>query len=344
MVAVVKVLVTGGTGHIGNVVVRKLVASGADVRVLVYDDRPSLEEVEVERIQGDVRDAEAVSRALQGVEVVWHLAAVIAIDGDPKGLARSVNIDGAKTVAREALRAGVRRMVHVSSIHAFDHAPHFETLDESRQRAGQHHPAYDRSKVAGEAAVREAIGDGLDAVIVHPTGVLGPFDFEPSHAGSFLLGAAVSKYPLLPNGGFNWVDVRDVADTILAAATRGRTGENYIAGGHWASAYDLAHLGARLAGARAPLGQIPLGLARAASHGVLAVSRALGLRGHYTPDAVFAMNSNRKVSSAKAERELGHRARPTEETVRDAYLWYHARGMLSAKAKLVVDAAQAVAL
>jgi nucleoside-diphosphate-sugar epimerase len=150
MVAVVKVLVTGGTGHIGNVVVRKLVASGADVRVLVYDDRPSLEEVEVERIQGDVRDAEAVSRALQGVEVVWHLAAVIAIDGDPKGLARSVNIDGAKTVAREALRAGVRRMVHVSSIHAFDHAPHFETLDESRQRAGQHHPGRSQERQTGD--------------------------------------------------------------------------------------------------------------------------------------------------------------------------------------------------
>src|SRR5690606_7878039 len=151
------------------------------------------------------------------------------------------NVRGPRSVARAALAEGVRRMVHVGSIHAFDARPLDAPLDESRRRAiGRRYPAYDRSKAAGEAEVRRAVAEGLDAVVVHPSSVIGPWDFHGSRMGRFFLDLFRRRLPVLVDGGFDWVDVRDVAESLVAAAERGRRGESYLLGGCYASVRSLA--------------------------------------------------------------------------------------------------------
>ena len=165
------------------------------MRVLAHASTHSpaaLAGLDVETVVGDVRDLDSLRAAFRGAELVFHLAALISIDGDRQGIVHRINVDGARNSALASRAEGVRRHVHVSSIHAFDHHPTDEPLDEARGRPGPRHPAYDRSKAAGEAAVREVIAEGLDAVIVNPSGVVGPLDFVPSRVGEMLLQRRVS--------------------------------------------------------------------------------------------------------------------------------------------------------
>ncbi len=324
------VVVTGASGHVGATLVRDLLARGRAVRALVHGDAPTpaLAGLDVEIARGDVRDPASLRAAFRGADVVFHLAGMISIVGDPAGLVRAVNVDGARNAAEAALACGVRRFVHTSSIHAFDHAPYDAPLDESRGYVTAAHPAYDRSKAAGEAAVRAVIARGLDAVVVNPTGIMGPLDFEPSHTGAALLQYARGRVPVAPDGGFDWVDVRDVARGLLAAAEHGRTGEGYILAGSWRSAMDLGRLAEAILGVPAPRFTVPLALVRAIAPAAVLGSRLLGRRALFTPDTVHALRSNRQVRAEKAARELGHHARPIEETLRDTFTWFMEVGVL----------------
>ena len=186
---------------------------------------------------------------MDGVEVVYHLAAVISIVGEQRGLVRSVNVDGCAVVAEAALNAGVQRLVHCSSVHAFDLQGCTGTVvDESSPRVTSNAPAYDRSKAAGEEQIRRFVGRGLDAVCINPTGIIGPRDDEPSRMGTVLSALWRRRLPAIADGGFDWVDVRDVVLALRSAATRGRTGESYLIPGHRLSIADLAQLAARCSG------------------------------------------------------------------------------------------------
>ncbi len=320
--------VTGGTGHLGTNLVPMLRAAGHRVRVIV-DQRPAEPfDRDVELVIADVRDFAAMRAAFDGIDTVYHLAAVISIHGDPDGRVRSVNVGGARHAAEAALAAGVRRYVHTSSIHAFDHEPIDAPLDETRARPGAAHPAYDRSKADGEAAVREVIARGLDAVIVNPSGVIGPGDHAPSRMGRLFLELARGQWPALPDGGFDWVDVRDVARSIIAAAERGRTGENYLLGGWWHSVAALAAMAASVTGVTRRRVPIPMRVASGLARVVAPAMRIAGQRNDFTPDAMHALRGNQQVRWTKAARELGHQPRPTEQTVADLYDAFAARGQL----------------
>jgi dihydroflavonol-4-reductase len=327
------VLVTGASGHIGANLVRALLARGRSVRVLVHTEgrARALDGLDVERLAGDVRDVAAVRRACAGVEVVHHLAAVISIDGDLGGLVPSVNVGGAATVAEAALAAGVRRMVHMCSVHAFAQDETDALLDETCARAiGPAHPAYDRSKAAGERAVREVIGRGLDAVLLHPTGVIGPCDFGPSRMGQVLLDLARRRMPALVEGGYDFVDARDVTEAALAAADeqRGRRGESYLLAGGWSSVRGVAEAAERATGVPPPRLDAPMWLARAGAPLVAAFHRVAGGMPLFTPESLRALRCGRNISSAKARRDLGWSPRPLVETVADTYAWFRAAGVL----------------
>jgi dihydroflavonol-4-reductase len=324
------VVVTGASGHVGASLVRDLLARGTAVRVLLHGESvaPSLEKLDVEVARGDVLDPASLDAAFRGADIVYHLAGMISVSGDASGRVRAVNVDGARNVATAALARGVRRFVHVSSVHAFDHDPFDAPLDESRARPTAAHPAYDRSKAAGEEAVREVVARGLDAVIVNPTGILGPIDPEPSHMGATLLDMAHRKVPALPDGGFDWVDVRDVSRSVIAAGERGRTGENYLLGGSWHSLAEIAGLIEGILGVPAPRIVVPLPALHLGASVSSFVCGLLGRRARFTPDAMFALRSNRHVRADKAIRELGHHSRPIEDTLRDTFTWFAAAGML----------------
>lgn len=325
------VAVTGACGHLGSTLVRLLLREGHEVRVLLHSatsNPRSLAGLDVHTFQGDVRHIETLRPAFQGAEVVFHLAAIISIDGDRRGVVRAVNVDGARNSAMAALQAGVRRHVHVSSVHAFDHFPLSEPVTESSRRPGPRHPAYDRTKAAGEEAVRSVIAQGLDAVSVNPSGILGPLDFRPSRLGEMIVRAASGRMPASANGGFDWVDVRDVAHSIVSAAQRGTTGQNYLLPGQYRSSHELTQLIAQVAGVRAPRPPVPRAVERFGA-GVLTVwGRLRGKEPLYTREALHALMCNPAIDGSRAARELDHVARPLEETMRDTLAWFAHNGHL----------------
>lgn len=319
------VVVTGPAGHLGANLLPLLVATGARVRVVVRATAPR---AEVEAVRGDVCDPATLGPAFSGAEIVFHLAAKISIVGDPDGSVARVNVEGARNVARAARASGVRRMVHVSSIHAFLQ-PEDGPMDESAARPTARQPAYDQSKAAGEAAVRAEAGDALEVVVANPTGILGPNDHGPSRMGRVFLHLYHRRLPALTPGGFDWVDARDVSAALVAMATRGRPGENYLLGGGWRAVIDLARVAAAVTGVPAPPFTVPTWLAAASAPLIAGVQGLLGQEPVFTREAIEATShGSRDIRADKARAELGFVTRPHEETVRDVYTWFRDNGFL----------------
>jgi dihydroflavonol-4-reductase len=323
-----KVVVTGATGHVGANLTRALVERGDHVRVLYRNEPRGLDGVDCERVTGDVRDPDTVDRLIQGAELVYHSAAKISLEPvDPE--VDSVNVEGVRNIADACLRHGVRRLVHFSSIHAFDLEPASEVLDETRPLTTDpsRHP-YDRSKAAGHRVVLSAVEKGLDAVVLHPSAVLGPHDYLPSRMGRVLLSLARGTMPGLVDGGFSWVDVRDIVAAALAADTRGRRGENYLLTGHWLTVPQLAAVAAEVTGRRPPLFTTPMWLARAVAPFAAGIAKVLRSEPLFNSVSLHALRIHRYASHSKAQTELGYTPRPTKDTLEATYAWFREVGML----------------
>jgi dihydroflavonol-4-reductase len=325
-----RVLVTGATGLVGNNVVRLLLEHGHTVRVLTRstsDPRP-LEGLPLEQVQGDVRDASSLLRAVQGVEYVVHSAAHVQVGWSGLDVQRAINVEGTRQVAEAARSAGAR-MVHVSSVDALGLAPGGEAADETTPRTGDGPSKtpcpYVVTKRESEVALREVIARGLDAVIVNPGFMIGPWDWKPS-SGKMLLGVASQFAVLAPTGGCSLCDVRDVAAGILSALARGRCGENYILAGYNLSYLELWRLFARISHSRAPWMRMgPLQRIAAGRVGDL-LSKLRGRELDVNSAAIAMSSLHHYYCSAKAERELGYHNRPAEETVQDAWDWFREHG------------------
>ncbi|HDP81217.1 MAG TPA: NAD-dependent epimerase/dehydratase family protein, partial [Spirochaetes bacterium] len=312
------VTVTGAAGHVGANLVRELLARGEDVRVLVHRDVRALEGLAVERVQTDIRDPESLAEAFKGAKKVFHLAAQISITGSMGGLVDEVNVRGTQNVVEACLRRGVGRLVHFSSIHAVCPGDGRPEMDEKSPYVdAKKGVAYDCSKAMGERVVREGMERGLDAVIVGPTAVIGPYDFKLSPMGEVLYNLFRGKMPALVNGGFDWVDARDVAAGAILAAEKGGRGERYLLSGHYYSLRELALLAEGVSGVKAPSIAVPIWLAGLGAPFSLALSKLTGKRPLYTPESLRALRESRPVSSRKARDELGYSPRPLGETVRD---------------------------
>jgi len=314
-------VVTGACGFVGVNLVRRLLGEGWHVRTI--DRRPVLgvDPADVDHTLADVRDEEVVESCMAGADLVFHLAAKITL-ASVDSEAWDINTVGPATVASAALKAGVPRMVHCSSVHAFDLVRSRPRVDEHSPRSiEQDRPVYDRSKAAGEAAVRRVVGEGLDATIVNPTGVIGPVDFGPSRINAIIDKAARGHLPVAVRGGFDWVDVRDVVEGLMAAGSRGRRGESYLLRGHQATLVHLGRLAAGLNGHLGPVVALPAGMAR----WLAPTGERIGRRLHsdaFTPASIGALLDNPVVNGAKAVTELGHHPRLLEDSVRDTVRWF----------------------
>ncbi|MBF6354393.1 NAD-dependent epimerase/dehydratase family protein [Nocardia higoensis] len=317
-----KVAVTGAAGYLGTNLLRLLTAHGHEVvavdRVIPEHPRPG-----VTWVDGDVLDPASMRAALAGAEVVYHLVAVITL-ADRNELAWRVNTEGVRVVAEAALAVGARRMVHASSIHAFDQYSCGGHIDETSVRSTDPGlPVYDRSKWAGEVALREVIAKGLDAVICNPTGVFGPADYGVplSRINRSLRDAAHGRLPAMVDGGFDLVDVRDVAAGLILAGEKGRTGENYLLGGTMISMTDVCTLAAQQRGKRGPRITIPPKLVGRLIPVLEPIGKMLGTD-ILSKAALGALISAPAVDHSKATTELGYQPRPIEETVRDLVAFF----------------------
>ncbi|MFC1901668.1 NAD-dependent epimerase/dehydratase family protein [Chloroflexota bacterium] len=324
------VVVTGATGHIGANLVRTLIAAGRPTRSLVHISHRAIEGLDTEIVRGDICDRDSLCRAFQGAGVVYHLAASISLFMDEWPRLEAVNVIGTRNVVEACLRCGVRRLVHFSSIHALVQEPMHTLVDESRLLVDSRRcPPYDRSKAAAEREVQRGIEQGLDAVIINPTAILGPYDYQLSYFGDALLAMAHRKLPALVTGGFDWVDVRDVVVGAMRAEERAPTGARYLLSGHWVSMCEIADMVAEITGVSCSRPVFPLWLARLGVPVVTALGRLNGKRPLYTSVSLRALRSNRNISHARATRELGYQPRPFRETLRDTLRWFKDNGQLT---------------
>ncbi|WP_433192652.1 NAD-dependent epimerase/dehydratase family protein [Nocardia sp. CA-107356] len=318
-----KVAVTGAAGYLGTNLLSLLVERGHEVTAIDRIVPEQRTDPHVTWVTGNVLDPESMRTVLAGAEIVYHLVAVITL-ADQHDLAWKVNTEGVRVVAEAALDLGVRRMVHASSIHAFNQYTCGGRIDESSMRSTDPSlPVYDRSKWAGEVELRKVIEKGLDAVICNPTGVFGPLDYSTplSRINRTLRDAARGRVPAMIGGGFDLVDVRDVAKGLILAGERGRTGENYLLGGSMISMLDLCRTAASFGGKKGPKFSIPPKVVT----GLIPALQPFGklLKTDILSKAALgALVSAPIVDHGKAEREIGYQPRPIEETVRDLVTFF----------------------
>ena len=322
-------VVTGASGHVGANLILALLARGERPRALVHHDRRALEGLEVETVGGDVEDLDSLRRAFEGAEVVYHTAAHISISMHEWKKLAAVNIVGTRNVVQACLACGVRRLIHFSSVDALSPRPLDRPVDESSPLVNSRRDMpYGRSKAAGERLVRKGLGRGLDAVILNPSAIIGPHDYRLGFPNAGILAVTNSRLPALIDGGFDWVDVRDVIAGALQAAARAPSGSRYILSGHWASLHDLAHLAQEISGIRVPPFTAPMWLARCCVPFARLLSPLTEGRPLVTSAALKTLTGNRTISHERATRELGYEPRPLKETLVDTTQWFKARGWL----------------
>jgi len=183
------IAVTGASGHIGANLCRELLQQGHSIRALVHRSDQGIKELPLEFVKGDLMDPSSLSLLVRDIDVVFHLAAVISIQVKKKEEIFEKNVGGTQNILKAAQKEEVKKFIHFSSIHALDPLPFDCALDESRPLALKDRIEYSRSKALAELAVREAVKEGLDAVILNPTAVIGPFDYAPSLLGAGVCGS-----------------------------------------------------------------------------------------------------------------------------------------------------------
>ncbi|NLP18985.1 MAG: NAD-dependent epimerase/dehydratase family protein [Firmicutes bacterium] len=318
------ILVTGATGHIGNVLVKKLVQRGKLVRILVLPgERQSLAgNMDVEVVTGNVLDPPSLRVAMTGIQLVYNLAGIIAIAPGTEELMWNVNVDGARMVAQTALEMGMRRLIHVGSVHAFARRAQEVVDEESPLALTAPRNNYDRTKAQGLAAALNIGRAGLDVVVACPSGVIGPYDYLGSEMGRLIRNLARPGCHLLVDGGFDFVDVRDVADGLIKVAEKGRRGEIYILGGTYVSLGRLHELVRAVAQTKSTRLVVPIGVALAIGTIMPYYYRLTRTIPQITTYSVRTVGEKCRFSHAKAARELDYKPRPLSETIADTLSWW----------------------
>ena len=316
-------MVTGATGHVGNVLVRKLLEHREKVRALILpgESRESISGLKVEAFEGDILNLDSVFESLRGIKGIFHLAGVISIMPGPNLLVRKVNVEGTKNILRAAMEKGIEKLVYTSSIHAIQRVE--DGVIDERVPYDMNNPygAYDRSKAEATLEVLNAARCGLEAVVACPTGVIGPYDFRGSMMGAVIHDAAVAKPTLYVDGAYDFVDVRDVADGLISAAGNGKRGESYILSGQKISVRYLLETVREITGKHFFQMKIPFDLAKFAAMFTPMYYRFAKETPRFTPYSLEVLQSNSNISHAKATRELGYSPRSLYESIKDTVKW-----------------------
>ncbi len=327
------VLVTGASGFVGSAIVRALVARGYTVRALVRASSPraNLEGVDAEVVEGDIRDPASLVRAMRDARFVVHAAADYRLwTPDPQALVDN-NVAGTRNVMRAARDAGIERIVYTSSVATLALRPNAEPADETelldeRDAIG----AYKRSKVAAEREVVAMIAsERLPVVVVHPSTPIGPRDIRPTPTGRVIVEAASGRLPAYVDTGLNLVHVDDVATGHVAALERGGIGERYILGGENVPLADMLAAIARLTGRKPPRIRLPRTMLYPLAYAAEAMALVTRREPFVTRVGLKMAATPMYFTSAKAERELGYRARTYVDGLRDAIAWFRTTGRLA---------------
>jgi nucleoside-diphosphate-sugar epimerase len=324
-------LVTGATGHLGSNLVRQLLSEGRAVRALVRQssDPAALDNLDVETALGDVRDPEALARAVRGCERVYHCAARVSTSGGNRREVYATNVLGTRNLLESSGRAGVLRVVVTGSFSAIGHdpaRPSDETMPFDPLKPAT---PYEMSKFLMEQECLKAASQGLDVVIAVSTAIVGPNDFKPSRMGRLLLDFARGRLRAYIPGGFEFVAARDVVAGHRLAMERGRRGEKYIFSSAFLTVDDLMDVYESVTGRRRPRWRLPGPVMARFAEVLAVVNRAFPSREpRFTPAAVRLLRLCRRADCGKAKSELGFSPTPVAAAIEEAYAWFRDRGML----------------
>lgn len=319
------IIVTGATGHIGNVVVKQLVAQGKEVGIITHSRSPEdiLAGFPVKVFQGSTTDPGFLTSVFKGAEAVIHLAAKISIQSGEYAQLYETNVVGTRNVMQSALLVKVPKVVYVSSVHALLEQPNGQVITEIVPTdANMVLGDYAKSKVLAYHEVMQAYHDGLDVSIVFPAGVIGPFDYKPSQIGQVEKNFIAGKKNYYIDGKYNYVDVRDVAKGIITALVKGQPGEGYALTGYEITVADMYKLISESIGGKLSLAKIPSFVAYPLSFVAEFFAKIFKKPALFTPYSFKVLQSNCNFSNEKAKSELGFNPRSLKDSLTDAIHWH----------------------
>jgi nucleoside-diphosphate-sugar epimerase len=331
-----KYLLTGATGHLGANLVRRLVADGRDVRVLLQSEgapqNRAVDGLPVDRVYGDLRDPGAVRAAMRGAGAVFHVAARIQTSTGGERDIYDTNVLGTRNVLRAARAEGAGRVVVTGSLSAVGYTPGRPANEDDPFYPFDPHLPYGFTKAFVEHECWKAVAEGQDVVVATSCAILGPNDFFPSRMGAVVRDFANGKLRAYIPGGFDFVAARDVCEGHVLAMDRGKTGEKYILSTRFLEVDELMDILERVTGRPRPPLRLPPGVMSAVSHvSSFVMSRFFpAAQQRFTPAAVRFLTQRRRADTGKAQRELGYRPTSIEDALREAYEWFVEQGEIKA--------------
>ena len=316
-----RILLTGATGFLGNNLLRILLESGHKVQVLMRSGvgNGALAGLNFEAVDGDLSRPDSLLHGAVVFDVLIHSAAVIQIGWSKLAESKIVNVEATERLA-EICRLHGRKMIHVSTVDTLAHSIDGSLLTEKDREPRNPPCSYVVTKTEAEVRVQKQIALGLDGIIVHPGFMIGPFDWKPS-SGKLILSVAKSWIPFAPAGGFSVVDVRDVAEGIIRAISRGKSGESYILGGENMTYLDLWQRIAKVVGRRGPRLRLPNRFAKFSGRVGNLYGRLSGQEPAINSASTAMGQLKHYYSSAKAESELGYHIGSVDDAIHDAWNW-----------------------
>jgi dihydroflavonol-4-reductase len=317
-------LVTGASGFLGNVLVRELIKKNHEVCVFIRktSDLTPIKDLPVTKFFGDILDKDSLVNAFDKVDVVYHLAGKISImPGDHLSL-NNINHLGTVNVIKACFETKVKKLIYTSSIHALKEPEKGITINEIMPYCiNNPRGYYDGTKAHASLEVIKASKEGLDAVILNPTGIIGPYDFHISSLTQTFIDYAKGRLNLIIEGAFDFVDVRDVALGHILAFENGRKGESYILSGERIKISELMGILERITGVKAPTHYLPINIAKAVGSIMPLYYWVTRKKPSFTKYSIETLLSNSYISHEKASKELGYNPKPIQNCIADTIEW-----------------------
>jgi len=320
-------IVTGAAGHLGSVVTETLNDRGANVYALCLTNEKHLPQGEhVKVFFGDVRDTDSLTDMFEDCKnrsvTVIHCAGIVSISSKFDQNVYDVNINGTRNVISLCEKYGVEKFVYISSVHAIPELPANEIITEiDRFSPDNVVGLYAKTKAEASQYVLDYIKRGYNGNIIHPSGIVGPGDFGRGHITQLVIDYCKGKLTSGINGGYDFVDVRDVANGILACCENGKSGECFILSGQYFRVYELLNLLHEITGKRAIRRVLPLWFAKVTAPLSELYYKVLNQPPLFTAYSIFTLNMNANFSHEKAARELEYTTRPMKQTLMDTVEW-----------------------
>lgn len=325
-------LVTGAAGHLGSVVTRQLLSEGKHVRALVLPNEKNIPDTP-DVCFGDIRDKESIRPCFENIDgrdiVVIHCAGIVSIATKHDQAVFDVNVTGTKNVVDLCREFSVSKMIYVSSVHAIPEEPEGVTIKETRDfDLDRVVGLYAKTKAEATAYVLQAADKGLRACVVHPSGIAGPFDNGRGHLTTLIIDYYKRRLTSGVSGGYDFVDVRDVANGIIAACEKGRQGECYILSNRFFKVSEILDMLHEVTGKRKITNYLPRWFVNATAPLAELYYKILRQPPLFTSYSLYTLSSNALFSHQKATTELGYTTRDMKETLHDTVVWLKENGRL----------------